>query len=212
MQFLPPEIDAYTMAHTSPEPPLLAALDRETHLRVLYPRMLSGHLQGRALAMFAQMMQPKRILEIGAYTGYSCLCLAEGLASDGHLHTIEIDEEREAQLLPYIAQAGLSDRVTVHFGNALDIIPALHETWDLVFLDADKQHYLRYYEMVLPLMRPGGLLLADNVLWSGRILEEKPTDKEITGLQAFNQALVRDERVSCVMLPLRDGMTMARKK
>lgn len=212
MNFLPPDIDAYASAHTSPESPLLAELNRETHLRVLYPRMLSGHVQGRMLALFSQMMRPLRILEIGTYTGYSALCLAEGLAPNGHLHTIEIDEEREAQILPYIAAAGLSESITVHFGNARDIIPTLNETWDLVFLDADKQHYVAYFDMVFPRMRAGGLLLADNVLWSGRIIEASPTDKELVGLQAFNDHVMRQSEAECVLLPIRDGIMAVRKR
>lgn len=212
MTLLRPDLDRYASEHTSPEPPLLTELNRETHLRVLYPRMLSGGYQGRLLAMLSGMMQPRRVLEIGTYTGYSCLCLAEGLAPDGLIHTIELDEEREAQIFPYIEKAGLKDRVIVHFGNAREIIPTLNETWDLVFLDADKQHYTAYYEMVMPHLRPGGLILADNVLWSGRITEENPGDKELRGLQAFNDHVVQDPRAECVLLPVRDGIMMVRKK
>lgn len=212
MTQLTPELDRYAADHTSPEPPLLTALNRETHLRVLYPRMLSGAYQGRLLAMLSQLVRPRRVLEIGTYTGYSCLCMAEGLAPDGLIHTLELNEEREAQIFPYLEKAGIRDRVHVHFGNALEIIPTLDETWDLVFLDADKQHYVTYYEQVLPRLRPGGLLLADNVLWSGRIMEENPTDKELRGLQAFNDHVIQDSRVECVLLPVRDGIMMVRRK
>lgn len=212
MNFLPEAIQAYADAHTSPEPPLLAQLNRETHLKVLYPRMLSGHIQGRMLALFAQMLRPRRILEIGTYTGYSAICLAEGLTADGHLHTIEIDEEREAQIMPYIHAAGLADKVSVHFGDAREIIPTLNEAWDLVFLDADKQHYVAYFDMVFPNMRSGAVLLADNVLWSGRIVEEHSTDKELVGLRAFNDHVLRQPDAECVLLPIRDGIMAVRKR
>lgn len=213
MDFLPKEINAYVESKTQAESPVLAELNRKTHLNVLYPRMLSGHLQGRTLAFFSKMLQPKRILEIGTYTGYATLCLAEGLTEDGKIITIEKDIELSDMILDYAEKAGVLEKIELKIGDAKAIIPTLTETFDLVFLDADKQHYLHYYELVLPKLRQGGVIFADNVLWSGKIASPAlPNDKETLGLQAFNDAVSKDNRVECVLLPIRDGIMMIRKK
>ncbi|MFD1469248.1 O-methyltransferase [Hymenobacter caeli] len=206
----------YAAAHTAPEPPLLARLTRETHLQTLLPRMSSGHVQGRFLSMLSHLLGPRRVLEIGTFCGYATLCLAEGLAPDGHLHTIEINPEREARIRRYVAAAGLAGRVTLHIGDAHDVLPGLaDEVWDLVFIDADKRHNLAYFEAVIGHVRPGGLLIVDNVLWSGKVLPGhalKPGDKDTPAVQAFNDHVARDPRVAPVLLPLRDGLLLLRKK
>jgi predicted O-methyltransferase YrrM len=213
MDFLPKEINAYVESKSQAETDVLAELNRQTHLKVLYPRMLSGHLQGRVLSFFSKMMQPNRILEIGTYTGYATLCLAEGLSEAGKIITIEKDEELSDMILHYAEKAGILPKVELKIGDAKEIIPALQEVFDLIFLDADKQHYLHYYELVLPKLRQGGVILADNVLWSGKIASPAaPNDKETLGLQAFNDAVSQDNRVECVLLPIRDGIMMIRKK
>ena len=190
------ELDAYAAAHTTPEPPLLARLHRETHVQVLAPRMLSGHAQGRLLSMISHMVRPRRLLEIGTYTGYSALCLAEGLAPDGQLHTIEQNPELAARIRRYVAAAGLADRIFLHLGPARRVLPTLAETWDLVFVDADKINNDAYYELVLPRVRPGGFLLIDNVLWSGKVLPSyspKPADQDAHAVRAFNDKIQHDE-------------------
>lgn len=207
--------DAYAAAHTAPEPPLLAQLTRETHLQTLLPRMSSGHVQGRLLSLLSHLLRPRRVLEIGTFCGYAALCLAEGLAADGVLHTIEIDPEREARIRRYVAGAGLSERVRLHIGAALDVLPTLAaEVWDLVFIDADKRRNLAYFEAVIDHVRPGGLLIVDNVLWSGKVLPThpvKPGDKDTPLVRAFNDAMTQDARVEPVFLPLRDGLLLLRK-
>ena len=208
------ELAAYAASHTTPETPLLARLHRETHVQVLAPRMLSGHAQGRLLSMISHMVRPRRLLEIGAYTGYSALCLAEGLAPDGQLHTIEQNPELEARIRRYVAEAGRTDQIQLHLGPARQVLPTLAETWDLVFIDADKINNDAYYELVLPRVRPGGFLLIDNVLWSGKVLPSyfpKPADKDAHAVRAFNDKIQRDERVENVFLPLRDGLLLVRK-
>lgn len=211
MEFLPDDIDAYVQAHTAAEPELLKKIARDTHTQVLKPRMLSGNLQGRFLSLVSKLMQPNVVLEIGTYTGYSAICLAEGLATGGKLITIDINEELENRVRRYFEQAGLKDVIDYRIGNALNLLPAINETIDLVFIDADKENYLKYYNLVFDKVRSGGLILADNVLWSGKITQTK-TDKDTRALQEFNDAVVADERVECMLLPLRDGMMMARKK
>ncbi len=210
-----PALLAYAAAHTAPEPPLLAQLTRETHLQTLLPRMSSGHEQGRLLSMLSHLLRPRRVLEIGAFCGYATLCLGEGLAATGVLHTIEIDPEREARIRRYVAAAGLAGRVRLHIGAALDVLPLLaDEVWDLVFIDADKQQNQAYFEAVLEQVRPGGLILVDNVLWSGKVLPDvtlKPSDKDTPVVRAFNDAVARDGRVESVFLPLRDGLLLLRK-
>lgn len=213
MDFLPKEINSYVESKTQAESTVLAELNRQTHLKVLYPRMLSGHLQGRVLSFFSKMMQPQRILEIGTYTGYATLCLAEGLTENGKIITIEKDEELSDMILHYAEKAGVLGKIELKIGDAKEIIPTLTEVFDIVFLDADKQHYLHYYEIVLPKLRQGGVIFADNVLWSGKIASvAAPNDKETLGLQAFNDAVSQDNRVECVLLPIRDGIMMIRKK
>lgn len=212
MDFLPENISAYVQAHTSAEPTLLTKLNRETHVKILYPRMLSGHLQGRILSFFSHMMRPSRILEIGTYTGYSCLCLAEGLVEGGCIDAVERDAELETMINAYLDEANLSQKVNLHIGDAREVVPTLIHTYDMVFIDADKSNYLLYYEMVLPKLRPGGVILADNVLWSGKVVTEaSPFDKETIALQQFNDFVQQDARVSCVLLPVRDGIMMVRK-
>ena len=211
MEFLPDDIAAYVQAHTAAEPELLEKIARDTHAQVLKPRMLSGNVQGRFLSLISKLIQPKLIIEIGTYTGYSAICLAEGLVAGGKLITIDINEELENRVRGYFEQAGLKDVVDYRIGNALNFLPSINETIDLVFIDADKENYLKYYNLVFDKVRSGGLILADNVLWSGKITQTK-TDKDTRALQEFNDAVVADARVECMLLPLRDGIMMARKK
>ncbi|WP_181305618.1 O-methyltransferase [Rufibacter sp. XAAS-G3-1] len=214
MDFLDSDLNAYAEAHTTPETPLLHRLNRETHLNVLKPRMLSGHLQGRTLAMFSQMLRPRRVLEIGTYTGYSALCLAEGLTDDGVLHTIDVNDELEDMVRGYIAEAGLEQKIQLHIGQAAEVIPTLHEQWDLVFIDADKKSNGLYYDMVLDHVRPGGFILTDNVLWSGKVVEKfRPKlDKDTELVLDFNRKVHEDPRLENLLLPIRDGILVARKK
>ncbi|MBC3539952.1 O-methyltransferase [Rufibacter sediminis] len=214
MDFLDPDLNAYAEAHTSPETPLLHQLNRETHLKVMKPRMLSGHLQGRTLAMFSQMLRPRRILEIGTYTGYSALCLAEGLTEDGVLHTIDVNDELEDMVRGYIGAAGLEQKIQLHIGQAAEVIPTLQEQWDLVFIDADKKSNGLYYDLVLDSVRPGGFILTDNVLWSGKVVEKfRPKlDKDTELVLDFNRKVHEDPRVENLLLPMRDGILVARKK
>lgn len=209
-------IEQYAAAHTAPEPLLLAQLTRETHLQTLLPRMSSGHVQGRFLSLLSQLMGPRRVLEIGTFCGYATLCLAEGLAAGGHLHTIEINPEREARIRRYVAAAGLDKRVTLHIGDAHEVLTGLaDEVWDLVFIDADKRANAAYFEAVIDQVRPGGLLIVDNVLWSGKVLPGhalKPGDKDTPAVRTFNDQVARDPRVEPVLLPLRDGLLLLRKK
>ncbi|MCE7863356.1 MAG: methyltransferase domain-containing protein [Bacteroidetes bacterium CHB5] len=211
MEFLPDDIAAYVLAHTAAEPELLKKIDRDTHAYVLKPRMLSGNVQGRFLSLISKLMQPKMILEVGTYTGYSALCLAEGLAPGGKLITMDINEELENRVRGYFQQAGMAEKIDYRLGNAITMLPELQETFDLVFIDADKENYLKYYNLIFDKVRSGGLILADNVLWSGKITQPK-TDKDTRALQEFNDAVVADTRVDCMLLPLRDGIMMARKK
>lgn len=210
MDFLPEPLEDYVSAHTDEESPLLKKINRETYAKVLMPRMLSGHLQGRVLAMFSKMIRPKRVLEIGTYTGYSALCLAEGLAQDGLLYTIDINEELEDTVRGYFRESGLEDKIQYRIGNALDIIPMLSETFDLVFIDADKINYGRYFDLVFDRVRSGGFIIADNVLWSGKVLEAA-SDKDTEALKAFNDKIQADARVENVLLPVRDGLMVVRK-
>jgi len=211
MDFLPENIEHYALQHTDNEADYLQELQRQTHLKVLMPRMLSGHLQGRFLAMFAKLLQPKNILEIGTYTGYSALCLAEGLAENGKLITIDINEELEEFTKTFFEKAQMQDKITMLTGNALDIIPTLSQTWDLVFIDADKINYQKYYELVLPQVRTGGWIIADNVLWSGKVVDKQAQDKDTQAIRAFNDFVQNDKRVSNFLLPLRDGLLVMQK-
>jgi caffeoyl-CoA O-methyltransferase len=209
------QIQAYAESHTAPEPPLLAQLTRETYLQLLMPRMSSGHVQGRFLSMLSHLIRPQRILEIGTFCGYAALCLAEGLAANGLLHTIEIDPEKEARIRRYVAAAGITAQVRLHIGAALDVLPGLvDEVWDLVFIDADKRSNAAYFDAVIDQVRPGGLLIVDNVLWGGKVLPEyalKAGDKDTPLVRAFNDQVARYPRVEPVFLPLRDGLLLLRK-
>lgn len=213
MEFLDPAIEQYINNHISPESEILRSLNRETHQKVLQPRMLSGHLQGRFISMLSNMIKPKRVLEIGTYTGYSALCFAEGLASQGHIDTIDRNEELEPIIQRYIDEAGLSKSITLHVGDALEIIKKLNHTYDLVFIDADKENYLNYYHAVFEKVPQGGYILADNVLWSGKVLdrEEIKNDVDTRGIVEFNDAIQKDERVENVLFPIRDGIMIVRK-
>lgn len=212
MDFLPPEIDHYATSHTSAETDLLKQLNRNTHVQVLNPRMLSGHMQGRVLSMLSHMLRPRRILEIGTYTGYSALCLAEGLTPDGKLITIEVNEELEGMIRSYFASSTYAAKLELRIGNALDILPSLQETFDMVFIDADKPNYSKYYEAALPLLRQGGFMLADNVLWSGKVARTSgKIDKDTQNMLNFNRMIHEDPRVENVLLPIRDGIMIARK-
>ena len=214
MDFLSPELQQYITRHTSPEPPLLSELNRETHSKVMKPRMLSGHVQGRFLALLSRMIKPEQVLEIGTYTGYSAICLAEGLAPGGLVHTIDVNEELEDMVRGYLARAGLADKVRYYIGPALQLIPTLDYSFDLVFIDADKINNALYYEMVLDKVVPGGFILVDNVLWSGKVAQQtnKKIDADTQSILDFNARIQADDRVENLLLPLRDGLMMIRKK
>lgn len=212
MKFLVEEIEEYSVAHTEEENALLKSLSRETYANVLSPRMLSGHLQGRFLSMISRMIRPDRILEIGTYTGYSGICLCEGLNADGRLITIDINEELENFTRRYFDQTAFKDQIDYRIGNALDIIPALTDTFDLVFIDADKINYSSYFNLCLDKVRPGGFLIADNVLWSGKVVQQSTkTDKDTQALLDFNRMVHEDPRVSNILLPIRDGLMILQK-
>ena len=212
MEFIPLDLSKYAEDHTTEESVLLQKINRETHLDVLKPRMLSGHLQGRFLSLVSKMMQPKRILEIGTYTGYSAISMAEGLADDGLLYTIDVNEELKPRVLSYFAASPFSSKIKFLIGEADEIIKDLEEEWDIIFIDADKVNYLNYYEKLVPTLRRGGVIIADNVLWSGKISDPAIKDKTTQSLRAFNQAVQQDDRVENVLLPVRDGLMMVRKK
>jgi predicted O-methyltransferase YrrM len=212
MNFISPELAHYAGNHTSQESELLARINRETHLEVLQPRMLSGHLQGRLLALLSSLLKPKRILEIGTYTGYSALCLAEGLPDDGKLITIDVNEELQARVQGYFNDSSYKGQIEYHIGDAIELIPTLSDTWDLVFIDADKKNYLNYYDLVIERMNPGGIILADNILWSGKVIDESAQDRETVLLRQYNERIHADERVENILLPIRDGIMVARKK
>ncbi len=207
------DIDEYIEHHIDPEPAHLHRLYRHTHLTRLYPRMCSGHTQGRMLSMLSKMIAPARILELGTFTGYSALCLAEGLRPGGCLHTVEIDDEAEESLLQLFGSTPGGEAITLHIGDAIDVVPRLGGQWDLVFIDANKRHYCDYYRMILPLVRPGGYIIADNTLWDGKVAEDKPdSDPQTAGILEFNKLVADDSAVEKVILPIRDGMTIIRKK
>lgn len=214
MNFLPPGIEQYAETHTEKEPLLLQELNRETNLSVLMPRMLSGHLQGRFLSFLSKILRPKYILEIGTYTGYSALCLAEGLVNDGVLHTIDNNEELDEISKKYFNKSDYKDKIIKHTGNASDIIPTLAYSWDLVFIDADKINYQKYYEMVIERVRPGGVILTDNVLWSGKVTVVPITenDKDTLAIHKFNSFINQDARIEKILLPIRDGVYCCLKK
>lgn len=204
-------LSRYCLQHSTPAGEILDALERETHLRTLNPQMISGPQQGMLLKMICRMVRPQQVLEIGTFTGYSAICLAEGLPEGGRLHTIESDDELEPISRKYFRLSGLDDRIMLHIGDAADILPALDGPFDLVFLDAGKMDYARHYALVFPKIRPGGFLLADNVLWDGKALTEN-SDATAQALRAFNTMIHEDPRVENLLLPLRDGLMLVRKK
>jgi caffeoyl-CoA O-methyltransferase len=207
-----PRIEEYIDNHTAPEPELLYELNRKTYLQTPYPRMLSGHVQGTFLRMISHMIRPERILEIGTFTGYSAICLAAGLVPGGKLHTIEAEPAYAEIAREYFRKAKLEDRIVLHDGDALKVIPTLDETFDLVFIDAAKDHYSDYYQAVFDKVKPGGFILADNALWDGRVLEgERAGDPETRGIIRFNEEIQVDSRVENVLVSIRDGVMMIRK-
>lgn len=214
MHFLPDKIDDYVVKHSEDEPELLQQLNRETNQKILQPRMLSGHYQGRVLSMISKLINPKDILEIGTYTGYSAICLAEGLQKNGELHTIDINEELFDFQRKYFDKSGFGKQIHQHLGDALDIIPKLKKTFDLVFIDADKENYTNYFHAIINNMNQGGIILSDNVLWSGKVLETKfkKEDTSTPALIEYNKLLKEDKRVESLILPIRDGLTITRKK
>ncbi len=228
MELINPELEKYAELNTSDELPVLARLTRETHLTQVYPRMLSGHLQGTFLRMISCLVKPFRILEIGTFTGYSAICLASGLTDRSFhqsssseskkkpekamLHTIEVDPELELIIRKYLHEAGIEEKVVLHIGNALEIIQTLDEPWDLVFIDADKPNYLNYYKMLIDRLSPGGMIIADNALWDGKVLNPDTKSKDTRGIIEFNEYVQQDDRVENVLLPVRDGLMLIRKK
>lgn len=210
MDFINEDIVRYAEQHTTPESELLRRINRETHAEVLRPRMLSGHLQGRILSMISVMVRPSVILEIGTYTGYSALCMCEGLKEGGKIITIDINEELESRVRKYFEKSGCNDRIDFRIGNALEIIPRLTVKFDLVFIDADKENYSRYFDLVINNVNLGGYILADNVLWSGKVLDGQP-DKDTRSIQEFNGKVNSDPRVENILLPVRDGIMIMRK-
>ncbi|MFZ4436601.1 MAG: O-methyltransferase [Flavobacterium psychrophilum] len=211
MHFISEELEDYIEKHSQAEPPLLAQLNKETYQKVLLPRMLSGHFQGRVLSMLSKLIRPKTILEIGTYTGYASLCLCEGMQKDGQLHTIDIKEELVDFQRKYFDKSEWGTQIVQHLGEGTTIIPTLDVKFDLVFIDADKENYLNYYELIVPKMNPGGIILSDNVLWSGKVLEAlEPNDLSTKILIEYNELLRNDPRVETVLLPIRDGLTVSR--
>jgi caffeoyl-CoA O-methyltransferase len=212
MNFLPEKIENYVVTHSQNEPELLQKLSRETWQKVLQPRMLSGHFQGRVLSMFSKLISPKHILEIGTYTGYSALCLAEGMQVDGELDTIDINEELYDLQRKYFDASDFGSRIFQHTGNALEIIPTLDKNFDLVFIDADKNNYPKYLEIILPKLKSGGVILSDNVLWSGKVVEKVSKDDiDTQALVIYNRLLHEHPDLETVILPIRDGLTISRK-
>ena len=213
MGFLEEKIEKYALRNTDPEPEVLQKLNRETHANVLMPRMLSGHLQGRVLAMLSKMIRPKKILEIGTYTGYSAICLAEGLTEDGKLITIDVNAELETMVRRYLKEARVESKIDFRIGEAMKIIPQLNEVFDLVFIDADKENYSNYYDLSFEKVRTGGYIIADNVLWSGKILDvPAKMDSDTKALYNYSMKINSDRRVENVLLPIRDGLMITRKK
>lgn len=206
-------IEQYILSHIDEEGELLRNLNRDAHVNLLRPRMLSGHLQGRLLKMFCRMIQPKYILEIGTYTAYATLCLAEGATNEAEIHTIEVNDELEDFIMKHLHKSKLKDKIHLHIGDAIQIIPTIDCIFDLVFIDANKRHYCKYYDLIFDKVRPGGLIIADNTIWDGKVLETPhPTDKQTIGIQEFNDMLAKDPRVEKVILPVRDGLTLIWKK
>ena len=206
-------IEDYILRHSDEEGELLSRLNRETHVKLLRPRMLSGHLQGRILKMLCRMIKPKYVLELGTFTGYSALCMAEGIAPDGEIHTIEIDDEIEDFTRSYFVQSEYKERIHFYIGDAIHIVPSIDCSFDLVFIDADKRHYVEYYDLVFDKVRSGGFILADNTLWDNKVVTEPESrDAQTVGILRFNEMIAADSRVEKVILPLRDGLTLIWKK
>ncbi len=211
MHFIPQELDDYVVAHSQKEPELLQQLTRETYQKILQPRMLSGHYQGRVLSMISKLVNPSSVLEIGTYTGYSALSLAEGMQKNGQLHTIDVNEELVDFQRKYFDKSGYGGQIHQHLGSAIGIIPTLDIKFDLVFIDADKPNYVNYFNIIIDKMNPGGIILSDNVLWSGKILEPlQPKDESTRVLLEYNKLLNEDPRIETVLLPIRDGLTVSR--
>ncbi len=212
--FFNEQLETYIQTHSQPEDPILQELSRETYLKMLHPRMLSGHIQGQLLEMISKMMQPLNILELGTYTGYSAICLAKGLHPKGRLITIDVNDEVESIAQKYFEKSGLAHQIEMRIGDALELIDDINETLDLVFIDASKSDYLGYYQKVLPKVRQGGVIIADNVLWSGKVVETKIRDNDYftKGILAFNEFVQKDDSVHNFILPMRDGMMMMQKK
>ncbi len=213
MEFLEPQLANYILEHSGVESDLLKELDRETNLKVLMPRMISGHFQGRVLSMLSKMIKPENILEIGTYTGYSALCLAEGLTTNGKLTTIDINAELEEMVETYFQKSNYRSQINYQIGNALDLIPTLSEKFDIIFIDADKENYLNYYHLIFDKVNSGGYIIADNVLWSGKVISNaSKIDKDTQAILNYNKFIQNDERVENVLFPIRDGLMIARKK
>jgi predicted O-methyltransferase YrrM len=206
------DLENYILEHIEEEDTVLAQLNRDTHAKQLYARMCSGHLQGSILTLLSKLVQPKRILELGTFTGYSALCLAKGLQPDGVLHTIEINDELEDFAAHYFELAGMQEQIVQHIGDASAILPTFKETFDLIFMDADKRSYPEHYEMVIPLLREGGILIADNTLWDEKVIDEEVSDEQTAGILQFNDLVKNDSRVETYLFPVRDGLTVLRKK
>lgn len=207
------DIENYILSNIDDESDLLKELNRDAHVNLLRPRMLSGHLQGKILKMICRLLQPKYILEIGTYTAYATLCLAEGADDDAEIHTIELNDELEDFILKHLHKTKLKDKIHLHLGDAMEIIPDIACTFDLVFIDANKRHYIEYYNLIFDKVRPGGLIIADNTLWDGKVLETpKASDKQTIGILEFNEMIAKDNRVEKVILPIRDGLTLIWKK
>lgn len=213
MHFISEKLDDYVVRHSEQEPALLKALTRETYQKVLQPRMLSGHYQGRILSVLSKLIRPKTILELGTFTGYSALCLAEGLDKNGVLHTIDINEELVDFQKRYFDKSDYGAQIVQHLGSALDIIPTIETTFDLVFMDADKPNYINYFHQIIDKLNPGGVILSDNVLWSGKVIESlDPSDISTKIVLEYNRLLKEDSRLETVLLPIRDGLTISIKK
>lgn len=213
MEFIDEKIEQYALNHSEAESDVLKKLNRETHAKVMQPRMLSGHMQGAFLSMLSKMIQPSAILEIGTYTGYSAICLAQGLVPEGKLHTIDINEELDKMVRSFIKESNLESKIECHIGDAMKIIPTLNMQFDIVFIDADKKNYSNYYDLVFDKVKTGGYIIADNVLWSGKVVDlEKNKDADTLLIDAFNKKVHADNRVEHLLLPLRDGLMIVRKK
>jgi len=211
MEFFPENLHKYIEDHSEPESELLEKINRETHLHVLKPRMLSGHLQGRVLSMVSNLIRPKNVLEIGTYTGYSALCMAEGLQKEGTLITLDNNEELSHRTKNYIQSSAYADQIEMIIGNAESIIPTLNQNWDLVFIDADKSNYSNYFDLVIDQVNANGLIIADNVLWSGKVTDPTKKDEDTEALRIFNKKVTKDSRVQNILFPVRDGLMMIRK-